>query len=78
MGWGVELGCLRLNFERFEELDISQTFKLQSNFFEIEYFSLQFFRMTTRDVTKRKKSRKCKFVLFSRFKMHDLCITTFL
>ena len=38
-----ELGYLRLHFEHFEKLGISQTFDLQKQFFLIEYFILQFF-----------------------------------
>ena len=50
-GVGVELGCLRLHFERFEELGIISTnFTLQSNSLQIHYYILQLFRMTMRDV----------------------------
>ena len=50
-GVGVELGCLRLHFECFKELGvISPNFNLQSNFLQIDYYILQLFRMTMRDV----------------------------
>ena len=50
-GVGVELGCLRLHFECFKELGvISPNFNLQSNFLQIDYYILQLFRMTIRDV----------------------------
>ena len=50
-GVGVELGCLRLHFECFEELGIiSPNFTLQSNSLQIDYYILQLFRMTMRDV----------------------------
>ena len=48
---GVELDCLRLHFERFEELAIiSPNFTLQSNSLQIDYYILQLSRMTMRDV----------------------------
>ena len=48
---GVELGCLRLHFECFKELDvIFPNFNLQSNFLQIDYYISQLSRMTVRDV----------------------------
>lgn len=50
-GVGVKLCCLRLHFECFEELGIiSPNFTLQSNSLQIDYYILQLFRMTMRDV----------------------------
>ena len=47
----VELGCLRLHFECFEELGIiSPNFTLQGNSLQIDYYILQLSRMTMRDV----------------------------
>ena len=40
---GGNAGGLRLHFEHFEELGISQTFSLQKYFFLIEYLISQFF-----------------------------------
>ena len=56
-GWG-QLGCLRLHFEHFEKLGISQTFNLQNYFFEnrVLYFTL-FFRLEMRDVTIQKETK---------------------
>ena len=59
-GVGLELGCLRLHFKRFEELGISHTFNLQSNFFQIEYFILQLFRMTKRGANNSRKKAERK------------------
>ena len=57
-GVGVELGCLRLHFECFEELGIiSPNFTLQSNSLQIDYYILQLSRMTMRDVPIFKQRR---------------------
>ena len=49
-GVGVELGCLRLHFECFEELGIiSPNLTLQSNSLQIDYYILQLSRVTRRD-----------------------------
>ena len=55
-----ELGYLRLHFEHFEKLGISQTFDLQKQFFLIEYFILQFFQNANAGCyySKTNKSRK--------------------
>ena len=78
VGGGL-LGCLRLHFERFEKLIISQTFNLQKKFFQIEYFTLQFFRMAMRDVTIQKEKSRKKVVNphYSLGLMHDLYIVIF-
>ena len=50
-GMRVELDCLRLHFECFEELGIiSPYFTLQSNSLQIDYYILQLSRMTMLDV----------------------------
>ena len=51
-GVGVELGCLRLHFECFEELGIiSPNFTLQINSLQIDYNILQLSRMTMLDAS---------------------------
>ena len=57
---GGNAGGLRLHFEHFQELGISQTFSLQKYFFLIEYFISQFFGNSNAGCCylKRKKGRK--------------------
>ena len=70
-----------MHFEHFEKLGIPKLLTFKRNFFQIEHFTLQFFRMKMRgDAIKEGKKKSRKKVLnpnYSLGLLHDVCIMIF-